>query len=168
LHIGPLEALPTADSPGSGGIERVSIQLSDLRIEERQVVVSSSTGERSFDAVYLALGCSSQQDLARSLGASCDEHGALMVNAHQETSVPGLYAAGDVVRGLNQVVVAAAESAIAATDIHNKLRSTRRHDEQTDIGRYREEAQGHRCRDAIDLYPERKHFRSPDEQQRRC
>lgn len=59
-----------------------------------------------------ALGCSSQHDLTRSLGASCDEHGALQVNAHQETTVSRLYAAGDVVRGLNQVVVAAAESAI--------------------------------------------------------
>ena len=70
--------------------------------------------------VYLALGCSPQHDLACSLLAACDEHGTLQVNAHQETSVPRLYAAGDVVRGLNQVVVAAAESAIAATDIHNK------------------------------------------------
>ncbi len=39
--------------------------------------------------------------------------------------VPRLYAAGDVVCGLNQVVVAAAERAIAATDIHNKLRTER-------------------------------------------
>jgi len=39
--------------------------------------------------------------------------------------VPGLYAAGDLVGGLNQVVVAGAESAIAATDIHNRLRSDR-------------------------------------------
>jgi thioredoxin reductase (NADPH) len=54
--------------------------------------------------------------------ARCDEHGALEVSAHQETSIPGLYAAGDVIRGLNQVVVAAAESAIAATAIHNRLR----------------------------------------------
>jgi thioredoxin reductase (NADPH) len=30
---------------------------------------------------------------------------------------------GDVVRGLNQVVVAAAEAAVAATHIHNRLRS---------------------------------------------
>ncbi len=66
------------------------------------------------------LGCSPQHDLARSLLAICDEHGTLRANAHQETSVSRLYAAGDVVRGLNQVVVAAAESAIAATDIHNK------------------------------------------------
>jgi thioredoxin reductase (NADPH) len=57
-----------------------------------------------------------------SLGASVDRSSALIVNAHQETSVSNLYAAGDVVRGLNQVIVAAAEAAIAATDIHNKLR----------------------------------------------
>jgi thioredoxin reductase (NADPH) len=59
------------------------------------------------------------------LGARLDESHSLVVNAHQETSVSNLYAAGDVVRGLNQVVVAAAEAAIAATDIHNKLRKSR-------------------------------------------
>lgn len=52
--------------------------------------------------------------------------GALLVNPHQETSVSGLYAAGDLVRGLNQVIVAAAEAAIGATDIHNKLRAAAR------------------------------------------
>ena len=41
---------------------------------------------------------------------------------HQETSVPGLYAAGDVVRGLNQISTAEGEGAIAATDVHNRLR----------------------------------------------
>ena len=57
------------------------------------------------------------------MGAKRDENGVLVVNANQETSVAGLYAAGDIVRGLNQVVVAAAETeaAIAATDIHNRL-----------------------------------------------
>lgn len=86
------------------------------------MTLNSAQGIRNFDVVYLALGCSPQHDLARSLLARCDEHGALKVNEHQETSVPGLYAAGDVVRGLNQVIVAAAKSAIAATDIHNTLR----------------------------------------------
>jgi thioredoxin reductase (NADPH) len=100
------------------------IRLSDLRLLEDRVVLSSAAGERSFDVVYLALGCSSQNQLALRLNARCDEHGALVVNAHQQTSVPRLYAAGDVLRGLNQVVIAAAESAIAATDIHNKLRKS--------------------------------------------
>jgi hypothetical protein len=71
-------------------------------MQEDRVALVSPKGERDFDVMYLALGCSAPNDLARSLKASCDEHGALQVNAHQETSVPGLYAAGDVVRGLNQ------------------------------------------------------------------
>ena len=44
------------------------------------------------------------------------------MDAHQQTTTPGLYAAGDVVRGLNQIAVASAEAAVAATDIHNRLR----------------------------------------------
>jgi thioredoxin reductase (NADPH) len=38
------------------------------------------------------------------------------------TTVEGLYAAGDLVRGLNQMTVAEAEAAVAATGIHNRLR----------------------------------------------
>jgi thioredoxin reductase (NADPH) len=123
LQIGPENLSSAADEQSSGRIERMSIQLSDLRIQEDRISVFSAQCERSFDVVYIALGCTPQHDLARSLLATCDEGGALQVNAHQETSVRGLYAAGDVVRGLNQVVIAAAESAIAATDIHNKLRA---------------------------------------------
>lgn len=63
--------------------------------------------------------------MARDLCAETDEAGCLHVNDHQETSVDGLYAAGDLVRGLNQISVAQAEGAIAATDIHNRLRAGR-------------------------------------------
>jgi thioredoxin reductase (NADPH) len=119
VHASP-NAVVTDLSPG---IESIAITLSDLLIGEKEITVRTQNDiPRRFDAVYLALGCTAQNSLAVNLGANCDEHGALQVNAHQETSVPRLYAAGDVVRGLNQVVVAAAEGAIAATDIHNKLR----------------------------------------------
>jgi thioredoxin reductase (NADPH) len=117
----PSARAPIPEPMSSHGIERISIRLSELKIKNDRVTLSSVHGERDFDVVYLALGGSPQRDLACSLLAACDEHGALLVNAHQETSVPRLYAAGDLVRGLNQVVVAGAESAIAATDIHNKL-----------------------------------------------
>ncbi|MBV8974116.1 MAG: NAD(P)/FAD-dependent oxidoreductase [Sinobacteraceae bacterium] len=78
---------------------------------------------RTFDCLYLALGCDPQSRLARDLGVRVDESGALIVSAHQETSVSGLFAAGDVVRGLNQIAVACGEAAIAATAIHNRLDS---------------------------------------------
>ena len=45
-----------------------------------------------------------------------------MTDAHQETAHPGLYAAGDVVTGLNQIAVAMAQGEIAATAIHNAAR----------------------------------------------
>jgi thioredoxin reductase (NADPH) len=50
-----------------------------------------------------------------------DAAGRLFVSEHQETSVRGLYAAGDLVRGLNQISVATGEAAIAATAVHNAL-----------------------------------------------
>jgi len=58
--------------------------------------------------------------------------GNLIVNAHQETSIDGIYAAGVVVRGLNQIAAATAEAAIAATDIHRRLRALEAGARQTD------------------------------------
>jgi thioredoxin reductase (NADPH) len=74
-----------------------------------------------FDLVYSAFGTTSQSQLANGLQARADSSGRLLVNEHQLTSVEGLYAAGDVVRGLNQISVADGEAAIAATAIHNAL-----------------------------------------------
>ena len=54
------------------------------------------------------------------LGARCSD-GELVVDAHQQTTVPGLYAAGDVVKALNQMSVGVGHAAIAATAIHNRL-----------------------------------------------
>lgn len=78
--------------------------------------------EQRFDTLYSALGARERSGLARNLGARLDEQGALLVDAHQRTSVPGLYAAGDVVHSLNQISVAYGQAAIATTHIHNTLR----------------------------------------------
>ena len=99
------------------------MRLDDLTIGERDLRLRLSDGTAvAFDVFYSALGCVPQNLLAVTLGAARDKDNALIVTGHQMTSVEGLYAAGDIVRGLNQVVVAAAEAAIAATDIHNRLR----------------------------------------------
>ena len=45
----------------------------------------------------------------------------LQVNEHQRTSIPGLYAAGDVVHALNQTSIGTAHGATAATAIHHEL-----------------------------------------------
>jgi thioredoxin reductase (NADPH) len=105
------------------GIELRRVSIGSIHLEEDGVTaLGADDGEiHRFDVVYSAFGTRSQSALARTLGARMDEAGRLYVDEHQETSVSGLYAAGDLVRGLNQISVANGEAAIAATAIHNRL-----------------------------------------------
>jgi thioredoxin reductase (NADPH) len=74
-----------------------------------------------FDTLYSALGTVNRSELALSLGAAVDAARAIVVDHHQQTTVPGLYAIGDIVSQLNQISVAVGHAAIAATAIHNRL-----------------------------------------------
>lgn len=87
------------------------------------VIVRMSDGtEHRFDVLYAAMGSNPNSKLAADLGATLDKRGNVIVDAHCRTSVPGLYAAGDVVSGLDQIAVATGHAAIASTAIHNRLR----------------------------------------------
>lgn len=124
IHVGAAEALTCRDELARLGIELVCGSIDDVQLENDRVTALSWGGTfRSFDLVYSALGTSPNAGLAEALGARLGEDGRLVTDLHQQTSVPGLYAAGDVVRGLNQIAVATAEAAVAATDIHNRLRA---------------------------------------------
>jgi thioredoxin reductase (NADPH) len=74
-----------------------------------------------FDMLYPALGLHHACELATALGARPCEDGQLEVDRHQQTTIEGLYVAGDVAMDLNQISVAAGHAAIAATAIHNRL-----------------------------------------------
>ncbi|UZF95617.1 NAD(P)/FAD-dependent oxidoreductase [Bosea sp. NBC_00550] len=77
----------------------------------------------TFDAIYPALGSEVHSELAASAGATLTEEGCVKVDAHQRTDVSGLYAAGDVVVGLDQISHAMGEAGVAATTIRNDLAS---------------------------------------------
>lgn len=125
IHTAAPEAL---DAAARADLTRLNIELieasiDDVTLEGDRVTAIGWRGEkRAFDLVYSALGTSPNAELAQALGAQVGEDGRLVVGLRQTTSVPGLYAAGDVVRGLNQIAVATAEAAVAATAIHNRLR----------------------------------------------
>lgn len=123
IHVGPPEALTERAALAELGVDVVETPIETVRIENDRVTAFCWNGQdRAFDLVYSALGTSPNAELARALNARLSEDGRLEVDLHQRTSVPGLWAAGDVVRGLNQIAVATAEAAVAATDIHNALR----------------------------------------------
>lgn len=88
---------------------------------ERPTINTKSGIEFIFDTLYVMLGESKGVFLANNLGARLKPSGHLLLNDHQETTIKGLYAAGDVANSLHQISVAIGNAAIAATDIHNKL-----------------------------------------------
>ncbi|TFW11767.1 NAD(P)/FAD-dependent oxidoreductase [Brevundimonas intermedia] len=123
IHIGSADALSRRDELDRLGVELILAPLEAVELEQDRVTALTWGGQtRAFDLVYSALGTSPNAELAKGLDARLSGDGRLEVDLHQTTSVPGLYAAGDVVRGLNQIAVATAEAAVAATDIHNRLR----------------------------------------------
>lgn len=77
----------------------------------------------TFDVLYPALGLRPRSDLARQLGLSLQETGSVAESAPFATEVPGLYCAGDLVEGLDQISVAMGHGAVAATRAHNWLRA---------------------------------------------
>lgn len=103
------------------GVKIFRAPVRSLRVEGDRVAAINfgAFGEVVFDALYSALGLEPRAELAKTLGAAHDHCGAVKVDARQQTSVRGLYAAGGVVEGLDQVVVAMGQAATAATQIHN-------------------------------------------------
>jgi thioredoxin reductase (NADPH) len=95
-----------------------------LQHPERKTLIVKLKGQRPFEVkmAYVALGiCSATKTFRHLNGLRKTKPGLLYVNSHQETSIQGLYAVGDCVKGLAQVSVAVGQAAIAATAIHNSL-----------------------------------------------
>lgn len=102
------------------GVKVVEAPVERLDLEgDRIAAIHAGGQELRFDVLYSALGLKYRSDLALSLGAEHDPSGGLIVDSHCQTSVKGLYAAGDIVRGLDQIVIAMGHAATAAIDIHN-------------------------------------------------
>lgn len=103
------------------GIKVMDAPVESLDMEGDRISAIHINGqEHRFDVLYSALGLKYRSDLALSLGAEHDSKGSLLVDQHCQTSVKGLYAAGDIVRGIDQIVVGMGHAALAAIHIHNR------------------------------------------------
>ncbi|NHZ42925.1 NAD(P)/FAD-dependent oxidoreductase [Massilia aquatica] len=107
----------------SAGIRYVTSPLQGVTMSERMTPVMHTEDGESWhsDVLYPMLGETARSDLAVALGARAAACMELEVDDHQQTTVEGLYAIGDVAKGLNQISVAAGQAAVAATRIHNVL-----------------------------------------------
>jgi thioredoxin reductase (NADPH) len=104
------------------GVRLPPAKAAGFEHQDHEIVAITSDGSReSFDVIYPILGCDVRSELAAALGARHTDIGCIEVDAHQQSSVHGLYAAGDVVSDLHQIAVGTGHAALAATHIHNSL-----------------------------------------------
>jgi thioredoxin reductase (NADPH) len=108
--------------PDIADLNSSSLPAKQFKTAEDKIEITLADGSRHIvDVLYPALGCKVHSDLAVALGALHNKTGCLLVDGHQQTKIKGLYAIGDVVSDLHQLVVAEAHAAIAATAIHNSM-----------------------------------------------
>lgn len=74
---------------------------------------SSASSLIPVSGVFVAMGTAGSADIARQMGAEVNEKGQIQINENGETTIPGLYAAGDCTGGLLQVCKAVYEGAQA-------------------------------------------------------
>ncbi len=105
----------------AAGVVRVDGPCGRYAIEGDRLAFDTAGGRLAFDSVYPALGSEIRSELALAAGARGTDDGCIVTDEHQRTTLPGLYAAGDVVRGLDQISHAMGQAGVAATTIRNEL-----------------------------------------------
>lgn len=123
-----LELLPIVKSVKliTNGVKPITDFPGEVQIIEKDIAAFEGSGiiERvrfsdetaiPVDGVFVAIGVAGSGDLARKIGAET-EGLRIVVNENMETSIPGLFAAGDCTGGMMQIVKAAYEGAKAGTE----------------------------------------------------
>jgi glutamate synthase (NADPH/NADH) small chain len=115
-------------------------QVTGLRLVRTELGLMDSTGPRPFlvqpgsefelpaDLIVLALGfdphpCPHSGDFS---DLAVNDWGGIIVDGNQMTSIPGVFAGGDIVRGPSVVLHAVRDARRAATQIHTYLSARRK------------------------------------------
>lgn len=127
--IAPDEALEL-DAEERRKLEEAGVRLVDgpaeaIGVTGECITVNTAEGLLTFDSIYPALGSDTHTQLAEMIGAELAEDGCVLCDAKMHSTVEGFYAAGDVVRGLDQISHAMGEGGQAATSIRNDLAAKR-------------------------------------------
>ncbi|HET6763530.1 MAG TPA: NAD(P)/FAD-dependent oxidoreductase [Longimicrobiaceae bacterium] len=129
---------PDMSPDALAALERFGIQVRPHVIERlegsngclRSVVFvrddqGTATDAEEFDALFFHIACGPGSTLAADLGCELEPggemDGILLIDRDHATSVPGVYAAGDITPGSRLSLRAAAEGARAAVGIHKSL-----------------------------------------------
>ncbi|HJB88438.1 MAG TPA: NAD(P)/FAD-dependent oxidoreductase [Candidatus Blautia excrementigallinarum] len=104
-------------------------RVSGLRLESETAAQGEGEAQPSFypaEGVFVAMGTAGSTEIARQMGAELTEKGNIKVNEDMETTIPGLFAAGDCTGGLLQVAKAVYEGCAAGISAGKYVRRRRK------------------------------------------
>ena len=107
------------------GVTLIDGPVTAIEPGDETIALVTDSGRHDFDSVYPALGSDTHTQLAEMVGASLTGDACVTVDSQQRTGVSGIYAAGDVVLGLDQISHAMGQGGDAATTIRNDLAKER-------------------------------------------
>ncbi|MDQ3077332.1 MAG: NAD(P)/FAD-dependent oxidoreductase [Pseudomonadota bacterium] len=108
-------------SLAEAGVALIDGPIEAIKPGECDIVLVIGDARHEYATIYPALGSDTHTQLAEMVGARLSEDCCIGVDFRQRTSVEGVYAAGDVVHGLDQISHAMGEGGVAATTIRNDL-----------------------------------------------
>ena len=106
----------------AAGIRVVTTPVSSFAFGDEVRLTLDDGSTVVLDTLYAGLGSTTRNDLGLALGTELRGNQCFSTDDQQRTNVPGLYAAGDAVEGLDQISYAMGTAARAAVAIHNDLR----------------------------------------------
>jgi len=96
-----------------GGKEAEALVVKDVKKGKKKTI--------SVEGIFIAIGEIPVSEVAASIGVKTDEAGFIIVDRNQRTSIPRIYAAGDVTGGVRQIVTATGTGAVAALSAFQDL-----------------------------------------------
>jgi thioredoxin reductase (NADPH) len=101
-------------------------EIKGEKVVNKAVLFDSKTGETkelAVDGVFVQIGEAPNSQLAKNAGVEVDEHGYIKIDMFQRTSIPGVYAAGDVTNHpVKQVGTAVGQGITAALEAYGYIR----------------------------------------------
>ncbi len=104
---------------------RVKEVLGSKLVEKVKIedVQTGKLRELKIDGVFIDIGYEPNNEVALKLGLELDAEGYIKVDDKMRTSMPMVYAAGDVTGGIKQIVVAVSQGSIAALTVFEDVAS---------------------------------------------
>ncbi len=120
----PINLKRIEDDPKVEILYNTEVSTIEGNAETMTHVMLKDGSKMDLDGLFVAIGWNTKSELAKQLGAELNARNEVVINREAETSVPGLYAAGDVTDAhFKQAIIGAAEGVYASVQAFNYIQN---------------------------------------------